>query len=147
MDTPLQSVAFRAHRWWAVANVAAAQVLAVADACVVNAAVPSIRAGLHAGAAEIQAVVAVYQIAYAALAITGGRTGVGRKRVFIAGVISFFVASLWCGLSGPAPMLIFARAAQGGALALMVPQVLATIHTLYLDGARARAFAAAWLAT
>ena len=132
-----------ARRWWALASVAAAQFLAVVDAFIVNVALPSIRADLHAGAAEIQAVVAVYQIAYAALVITGGRLGdiVGRKRIFIAGVLGFTLASLWCGLSGSPAMLIFARAAQGGAAAMMVPQVLATIHTLFPDGARARAFA------
>jgi MFS family permease len=131
-----------ARRWWALASVAAAQFLAVVDAFIVNVALPSIRADLHAGAAEIQAVVAVYQIAYAALVITGGRLGdiVGRKRIFIAGVLGFTLASLWCGLSGSPAMLIFARAAQGGAAAMMVPQVLASIHTLFPDGARARAF-------
>jgi EmrB/QacA subfamily drug resistance transporter len=131
-----------ARRWWALASVAAAQFLAVVDAFIVNVALPSIRADLHADAAEIQAVVAVYQIAYAALLITGGRLGdiVGRRRVFIAGVLGFTVASLWCGVSGSPAMLIFARAAQGGAAAMMVPQVLATIHTLFPDGARARAF-------
>ncbi len=143
MQTLSQSVAVPARRWWALASVAAAQFLAVVDAFVVNVALPSIRADLHADAAEIQAVVAVYQIAYAALVITGGRLGdiVGRRRVFLAGVIGFTVASLWCGLSGSAPMLIVARAAQGGAAAMMVPQVLATIHTLFPDAARSRAFA------
>jgi EmrB/QacA subfamily drug resistance transporter len=132
-----------ARRWWALASVSAAQFLAVVDAFIVNVALPSIRADLHADAAEIQAVVAVYQIAYAALVITGGRLGdiVGRKRVFIAGVLGFTLASLWCGLSESAAMLIFARAAQGGAAAMMVPQVLASIHTLFPDGERARAFA------
>src|SRR5271165_65374 len=74
--------------------------------------------------------------------ITGGRLGgiVGRKRVFIAGVLGFTLASLWCGLSGSPAMLIFARAAQGGAAAIMVPQVLASIHTLFPDAARTRAF-------
>jgi EmrB/QacA subfamily drug resistance transporter len=143
MDTQSHSNAVPTRRWWALASVAAAQFLAVVDTFVVNVAVPSIRIDLHADAAEIQAVVAVYQIAYAALVITGGRLGdiVGRRRVFLAGVIGFAVASLWCALSGSAPALIFARAAQGGAAALMVPQVLATIHTLFPDGARARAFA------
>ncbi|HET7880576.1 MAG TPA: MFS transporter [Acetobacteraceae bacterium] len=130
------------RRWWALGSVAAAQFLAVADAFIVNVAMPAIRADLHAGAAEIQAVVAVYQIAYASLVITGGRLGdiVGRKRVFIAGVLGFTLASLWCGVSGSPTMLIFARAAQGGAAAMMVPQVLATMHTLFPDAARARAF-------
>ncbi len=143
MATSLQSAVVPARRWWALASVAAAQFLAVVDAFIVNVAVPSIRADLHTDAAEIQGVVAVYQIAYAALVITGGRMGdiIGRKRVFLAGVIGFTVASLWCGLSGSAPMLILARAAQGGAAAMMVPQVLATIHTLFPDAGRFRAFA------
>src|SRR5499427_5910549 len=96
-----------ARRWWALASVAAAQFLAVVDAFIVNVAIPSICADLHADAAEIQAVIAVYQIAYAALVITGGRLGdiVGRKRVFLTGVIGFTLASLWCGLALGAPML------------------------------------------
>jgi MFS family permease len=131
------------RRWYALATVAAAQFLAVADAFIVNVAIPSIRADLHASGAEIQAIIAVYQIAYAALVITGGRLGdiFGRKRIFLTGVIGFTLASLWCGLALGAPMLIFARGVQGGAAAMMVPQVLASIHTLFPDAARARAFA------
>jgi EmrB/QacA subfamily drug resistance transporter len=138
-----QSSPVSSRRWWALVTVAAAQFLAVVDAFIVNVAIPSIRADLHASTAEIQAIVAVYQIAYAALLITGGRLGdiAGRKRIFLAGVIGFTLASLWCGLSLTAPMLILARAAQGAAAALMVPQVLASIHTLFPDDARKRAFA------
>jgi MFS family permease len=130
------------RRWWALASVASAQFIAVVDAFIVNVAIPSIRADLHAASAEIQAVIAIYQIAYASLVITGGRLGdiIGRKRVFIAGVLGFTLASLWCGLSGSPTMLIVARAAQGGAAAMMVPQVLASIHTLFPDSARTRAF-------
>ena len=132
-----------ARRWWALASVAAAQFLAVVDAFIVNVALPSIRADLHADAAEIQAVVAVYQIAYAALLITGGQAGrhrrpqarLHRRRTRLhAGLAVVRAVRI-------AAMLIFARAAQGGAAAMMVPQVLATIHTLFPDGARARAFA------
>jgi MFS family permease len=142
MNTQSKPLAASTRRWCALATVSAAQFLAVVDAFIVNVAIPSIRADLHADAAEIQAVVAVYQIAYAALVITGGRLGdiVGRKRVFITGVLGFTLASLWCGLSGSAAMLIFARSAQGGAAAMMVPQVLASIHTLFPDAARAQAF-------
>jgi EmrB/QacA subfamily drug resistance transporter len=131
------------RRWYALATVAAAQFLAVADAFIVNVAIPSIRADLHASGAQIQAIIAVYQIAYAALVITGGRLGdiFGRKRIFLTGVIGFTLASLWCGLASGAPMLIFARGVQGAAAAMMVPQVLASIHTLFPDAARARAFA------
>ncbi len=131
------------RRWWALASVAAAQFIAVADAFIVNVAIPSIRADLRAGAAEIEAVIAVYQIAYAALLITGGRLGdiLGRKPVFIAGVLGFTAASLWCGLAESALILIIARAVQGAAAAIMVPQVLASIHMLFPDEARTRAFA------
>jgi predicted MFS family arabinose efflux permease len=131
------------RRWWALATVAAAQFIAVADAFIVNVAIPSIRADLHAGAAEIEAIIAVYQIAYAALLITGGRLGdiLGRKPVFIAGVLGFTLASLWCGLAESALTLIIARAVQGAAAAVMVPQVLASIHMLFPDEARTRAFA------
>jgi EmrB/QacA subfamily drug resistance transporter len=141
MDAQSSSIG-SSRRWCVLATVAAAQFLAVVDAFIVNVALPSIRADLHASPAEVQAVVAVYQIAYAALMITGGRLGdlFGRKRVFVLGVLGFTVASLWCGLAWTAPALILARATQGAAAALMVPQVLASIHTLFPDAARARAF-------
>jgi len=147
MDTQ-SSIVVSPRRWWVLAIVSAAQFLAVVDAFIVNMALPSIHLDLHASTAEIQAVVAVYQITYAALMITGGRLGdlFGRKRVFVAGVVAFTTASLWCGLTWTAPMLILARATQGAAAAVMVPQVLASIHTLFSDAARARAFSVFGLA-
>ncbi len=125
---------------------AAAQFLAVVDAFIVNVALPSIRADLHAGSAEIQAIVAVYQLAYAALIITGGRLGdiFGRKGVFLPACMGFTLASLWCGLAGSALMPDHGRAVQGAAAALMVPQVLASIHTLFPDAARAQARSPCW---
>ncbi|HEY4175009.1 MAG TPA: MFS transporter [Rhodopila sp.] len=130
------------RRWWTLVVVVAAQFMFVVDAFVVNVAIPSIRVDLHATAAEIEAIIAIYQIAFATTVITGGRLGdiYGRKRMFIAGVLAFSVTSLWCGVSGSATALILGRLAQGATAALMVPQVLATIHTLFPDAARARAF-------
>ncbi len=130
------------RRWYALATVSAAQFLAVADAFIVNVAIPAIRADLHAGGAAIEAIIAVYQITYAALVITGGRLGdiFGRKPVFLLGVLGFTLASAWCGLAPSAAILILARCVQGATAALMVPQVLASIHTLFPDAARARAF-------
>ncbi|HKU94073.1 MAG TPA: MFS transporter [Vineibacter sp.] len=131
------------RRWWALIVVVAAQFMFVVDAFIVNVAIPSIQADLRAGAAEIEAILAVYQIAFATLVITGGRLGDigGRKRMFMVGVLAFSTASLWCGLAGSGVELILGRLAQGAAAALMVPQVLATIHTLFPDAARGRAFA------
>jgi EmrB/QacA subfamily drug resistance transporter len=130
------------RRWWVLAVVVAAQFMFVVDAFIVNVAIPSIRTDLHASTAEIEAVIAIYQIAFASMVITGGRLGdiYGRKSIFIAGVVSFSLTSLWCGLASSGIELVLGRLAQGATAALMVPQVLATIHTLFPDAARARAF-------
>ncbi|KWV57646.1 ATP-binding protein [Bradyrhizobium macuxiense] len=130
------------RRWWVLAIVVAAQFMFGVDAFIVNVAIPTIAAELQATPAQIEAVIAIYLIAYATLVVTGGRLGdiYGTKSVFIAGVAGFSVTSLWCGLAQSGPELIVARLAQGATAALMVPQVLATLHLLFSDAARARAF-------
>ena len=130
------------RRWWVLATVVAAQFMFGVDAFIVNVAIPTIAAELQASAAQIEAVIAIYLIGYATLVVTGGRLGDihGARNVFIAGVAGFTITSLWCGLAQSGPELIAARLAQGAAAALMVPQVLATLHLLFADAARARAF-------
>lgn len=130
------------RRWWVLAIVVSAQFMFGVDAFIVNVAIPTIAAELHATPAQIEAVIAIYLIAYATLVVTGGRLGDihGTRNVFIAGVAGFSVTSLWCGLAQSGPELILARLAQGATAALMVPQVLATLHLLFADAARARAF-------
>ena len=130
------------RRWVVLAIVVAAQFMFGNDAFVVNVALPTIAVELHASAAQIEAVIAIYLIAYATLVVTGGRLGdiYGTKGVFIAGVLGFTLTSLWCGLAQSGPELILARLAQGATAALMVPQVLATLHLLFADHARSRAF-------
>jgi EmrB/QacA subfamily drug resistance transporter len=130
------------RRWWVLAIVVAAQFMFGVDAFIVNVAIPTIAVELRAGAAQIEAVIAIYLIAYATLVVTGGRLGdiYGTRNVFIAGVLGFTVTSLWCGLAQSGPELILARLAQGATAALMVPQVLATLHLLFTDSSRARAF-------
>jgi EmrB/QacA subfamily drug resistance transporter len=131
------------RRWWVLAIVVAAQFMFGVDAFIVNVAIPTIAVELNASAAQIESVIAIYLIAYATLVVTGGRLGDihGTKRIFIAGVLGFTVTSLWCGLAQSGPELILARLAQGATAALMVPQVLATLHLLFSDASRARAFA------
>ena len=130
------------RRWWVLAIVVSAQFMFGVDAFIVNVAIPTIARELHASSAQIEAVIAIYLIAYATLVVTGGRLGDihGTKNVFIAGVIGFTVTSLWCGLAQSGPELILARLAQGATAAMMVPQVLATLHLLFSDGSRSRAF-------
>jgi len=130
------------HRWWVLAIVIAAQFMFGVDAFVVNVAIPTIATELHASTAEIEAVIAIYLVAYSTLIVTGGRLGdiYGTKGVFLTGVLGFTLTSLWCGLAQSGPELIAARLAQGATAALMVPQVLATLHLLFSDSARSRAF-------
>jgi MFS family permease len=130
------------RRWWVLAIVVAAQFMFGVDAFIVNVAIPTIAIELHASPAQIEAVIAIYLIAYATLVVTGGRLGhiYGTRNVFLAGVFGFTVTSLWCGLAQSGPELIAARLAQGATAALMVPQVLATLHLLFSDQSRGRAF-------
>src|SRR3954469_10809258 len=130
------------RRWGGLATVVAAQFMFGVDAFIVNVAIPTIATELHASAAQIEAVIAIYLIAYATLVVTGGRLGdiYGTRTTFLAGVAGFTLTSLWCALARSGPELIVARLAQGATAALMVPQVLATIHVLFSDSARGRAF-------
>jgi MFS family permease len=131
------------RRWWVLAIVVAAQFMFGVDAFIVNVAIPTIAVDLHATPAQIESVIAIYLIAYATLVVTGGRLGDihGTRNVFLAGVLGFTATSLWCGLAQSGVELIIARLAQGATAALMVPQVLATLHLLFTDASRSRAFA------
>ncbi|MBS0529907.1 MAG: MFS transporter [Proteobacteria bacterium] len=131
------------RRWRVLATVVAAQFMFGVDAFIVNVAIPTIADELHASAAQVESVISFYLIAYATLMITGGRLGdiYGTRTVFLAGVFGFTLTSLWCGLAQSGSELILGRLAQGATAALMVPQVLATIHVLFADESRGRAFA------
>jgi MFS family permease len=100
-----QTLILDRRRWHVLVVVVAAQLVFVVDAFVTNVAIPSIRLDLEASTGQMQAVIAVYQIAYAAMVITGGRLGdiFGRRNLFITGVCSFAAASLWCALADSAP--------------------------------------------
>ena len=130
------------RRWWVLALVVAAQFMFVVDAFIVAVAIQSIRRDLNATAGMIQGVVVLYQVAFAALIVIGGRVGDirGSKRLFLLGLAGFTLASLWCGLARSGGELVLARALQGATAALMIPQVLATIHRLFPDEERGRAF-------
>jgi MFS family permease len=111
--------------------------LPIADFFIVNVALPTIDASLHASAATLELVVAVYGVAYAAVLVLGGRLGdrFGRHRLFQVGLVGFILASLACGLAPSIGVLIAARLAQGAMAAMLVPQVLATCHAT-LEGER-----------
>ena len=112
------------HRWLMLAVLLGGQLMALIDAFVVNVAMPSIGADLHASGAALQLVVGGYAAAYAMLLITGARLGdlYGRRRVYLLGVVMFTAASLACGLAPDSGVLIVARCAQGAAAAVKVAQ-------------------------
>ncbi|WDT55104.1 MFS transporter [Streptomyces sp. G7(2002)] len=115
--------------------------LPMIDFFIVNVALPTIDHDLHAGPAMLEMVVAGYGVAYAMLLVLGGRLGdmIGRRRLFLWGLAAFGLTSLACGLAPDAWTLVAARVAQGGAAALLLPQVLATIQATTTGKRRAKA--------
>lgn len=132
----------RRGRDWAVLTVVlAGAFMALLDTAIVNVAVPSIRSSLHASFGSAELVVTAYTITYACLLITGGRLGdtLGRKRLFISGLLVFTAASALCGAAPSTEVLIAARAIQGAGGALLYPQVLSVIQVTFTGQARAKA--------
>ncbi|RAJ31098.1 MFS transporter [Pedobacter cryoconitis] len=107
--------------------------LSVIDIFIVNVAIPAIKRGIHGTDGDIQLVIALYLLGYAAFLITGGRAGdyYGKKRVFIIAMLSFTFASLLCGISQTAFQLNTARFFQGISAAFMVPQGIAYIQLIF----------------
>ena len=126
--------------WWALAVVLTGQFMAVLDASVVNVAAPSIHASLHTSGAGLQLVIAGYVITYAVLLVTGARLGdiLGHRRMFLAGLAAFTLASLGCGLATSTVMLVTLRFVQGAGAAAMIPQVLSLIQRTFDGPARGR---------
>ncbi|MGN6608432.1 MAG: MFS transporter [Jatrophihabitans sp.] len=112
------------------------------DVTVVNVALPTLRAHLHASPSQLEWIVAGYLLAFGSTLIVWGRIGdlVGRRRVFLAAVAVFGAASLAAGTSGGIEWLIVFRVLQGGAAGALVPQVLATFRTALPPAMRMAAF-------
>ena len=130
-------------RWWTLAVVALAQLMVVLDATVVNIALPSAQLDLGFTNADRQWVVTAYSLAFGSLLLLGGRLGdlVGRKRMFIIGLIGFAVASALGGAAPTFGVLIAARALQGVFGAMLAPTALAVLTTTFtIPKERARAF-------
>ena len=117
----------------------ACQILPQIDFSIVNVALDPIGHSLGAAANGLVLVVAFYALAFATLLAAGGRLGdrYGRKRLLLAGIAGFGLASGLCGLAGSLPMMLFGRLLQGACGALLMPQILATIHAS-LHGPRHR---------
>jgi len=108
----------------------------IQDATVVNIALPHIQTGLHFSATSLSWVLNGYTLTFGGLLLLGGRAGdiLGRRRMFLAGIALFTVASLAGGLAPSAGVLLVARALQGVGGALASPAVLALVISAYPEG-------------
>ncbi|AUJ82602.1 MFS transporter [Enterobacter cancerogenus] len=117
------------------------QMLPLIDTSITNVALDSITHSLHATATELELIVALYGVAFAVCLALGSKLGDnhGRRRLFMWGVASFGLASLLCGMAGNIEQLLAARIVQGAGAALIVPQILATLHVTLKGPAHAKA--------
>ena len=129
---------------WALVLISIAQLMVVLDSTIANIALPYIKADLGFSDSGLTWVVTGYALAFGGLLLLGGRLGdlYGRRKVFMAGLVIFAVASLLGGIAGSEPLLLAARGLQGLGAALASPAALALITTTFPAGpARNRAFA------
>jgi EmrB/QacA subfamily drug resistance transporter len=131
------------RRWLALAVLAAAQLMIVLDASIVNIALPSAQKDLGITDADRQWVITAYTLAFGGLLLLGGRIAdyTGRKRTFIIGLLGFAGASALGGIAPNEALLFAARALQGGFAALMAPAALSIVTVTFTDPReRAKAF-------
>src|SRR3954469_22326673 len=131
-----------------VALLCTAQFVVVLDATIVAIALPAIQRSLRMETADLQWVLSAYTLAFAGFLILAGRLADlhGRRRVFIAGLAIFTLASLVCGLSRSAALLIAARTVQGLGAAAVAPAALAAITAAIPDGPARRRALGVWTA-
>src|SRR5882724_9587431 len=133
---------YATNPWVVLVLIRFAQFMVILDATVVNVALPSIQKDLGLSEADLQWIVNAYTLVFGGFLLLGGRAGdlLGRKRLFLIGLVIFTGASLIDGLATSEGMLIGARALQGFGAALISPAALSIIATTFSEGKeRARA--------
>src|SRR5919112_613758 len=128
---------YQSKRWYALILLAAAQFVVVLDASIVNVALPSIGEALDFSQENLSWVVNAYVLTFGGFLLLGGRMAdlLGRRRVFMGGLILFAIASLAGGLAGSSGQLVAARAVQGLGAAILSPAALSIVATTFRDGA------------
>src|SRR4029450_3233613 len=124
------------RRWWALALLCGAFYMVILDAAIVTVALPSIEEELGFSAQGLQWVVSAYALTFAGLLLLGGRAAdlLGRRRVFMVGIVLFTLASLLCGLAWSDDALIGAPAFQGVGAGVRAPTALSIITTTFEEG-------------
>jgi EmrB/QacA subfamily drug resistance transporter len=121
------------RKWWTLGALCFALFMIMLDNTVVNVALPAIQRELGISRAELEWTVAAYALTFASVLLTGGKLGdlLGRRLIFVIGLIVFTTSSLFCGLSSTGTELIAARAVQGVGAALMMPATLSIISATF----------------
>ncbi len=121
------------RKWWTLVAVAFGLFMIMLDNTVVNVALPSIQRDLHVSVSQLEWVVNGYFLTFAVLMLSGGKLAdlLGRRRIFIAGLVVFTLSSLACGLATSGGMLIAFRAVQGIGAAMMNPATLSIITATF----------------
>jgi EmrB/QacA subfamily drug resistance transporter len=134
------------HRWRILAVVATAFFMTILDVSIVNVALPSIGRDLDFSQANLQWVITAYAIAFGGFLLLGGRAAdlLGRRAVFIVGVVLFTAASLVCGLAQNESMLIASRAVQGLGGAIISPAALSIVTTTFEEGSERNKALGVW---
>src|SRR4030081_1632232 len=124
------------RRWIALALIVAAQFMVVLDVAIVNVALPSIKTDLHFTQESLQWVITAYSILFGGVLLLGGRLAdpLGRRRLFVAGIVLFTVSSLLDGLAWAEVSLIAFRSLQGLGAALLSPAALSILTTTFAEG-------------
>ncbi len=124
------------RRWAALAVIVAAQFMVVLDVAIVNVALPSIKTDLHFSQESLQWVITAYSILFGGVLLLGGRLAdvLGRRRLFVAGLLLFTVSSLLDGLAWSETSLIAFRVLQGLGAALLSPAALSILTTTFREG-------------
>ncbi|MFI7405118.1 MFS transporter [Streptomyces sp. NPDC049541] len=120
-------------RWLALTALLLGEAMNLLDATIVQVAAPAIHADLGGSVSDIQWFTTAYTLPFAVLLITGGRLGdiAGRKRLFVIGVTGFMIASAACALAPSVGLLIAFRVVQGAAAAVIIPQTIGLIKTMF----------------
>jgi EmrB/QacA subfamily drug resistance transporter len=134
------------RKWLALALLCAVQFMVVLDVAIVNVALPSIQVDLGFAPANLQWVISAYALAFGGFLLLGGRLAdiLGRRRIFIVGLIVFSLGSLLCGLAWSDESLIAARAIQGLGAATITPAALSILTTTFAEGRERNIALGAW---
>jgi EmrB/QacA subfamily drug resistance transporter len=129
------------RRWWALGAMCFALFMIMLDNTAVNVALPSIQRSLHASTSSLEWTVNAYTLSFAVLLVTGGRLGdlLGRRKIFLAGVIVFAGSSAAIGFSTSDTWLVAWRAVQGMGSAMMMPATLSIITNAFPPAERGKA--------